>query len=72
MVVETFEKNGVTSPGDQWYSDGPLDLGEGRAATLVLRNQRYGLDSRYALEDHGLSPQRTPPRETVTFSVTLH
>ena len=39
LIVETFEKDGKTSPGDQWYNeDEPLDLSEGRAAMKVLRN----------------------------------
>ena len=53
IVVETVERDGKTIPGDQWwYDDGnELDLGEYRAAMLVLQNQRIGLESRYAWEE---------------------
>jgi len=71
MVVETVEKDGKTFPGDQWYNDGDeLDLAEGRAAMLVLRNQRIGLESRYEWEprEKGEARKAVP----VTFNCKLH
>ena len=71
IVVETVEKDGKTFPGDQWYSDGDeLDLAEGRAAMLVLRNQRTGLESRYEWEESkdGKARESVP----VTFNCKLH
>ena len=71
MVVETVEKDGKTIPGDQWYNDGDEpDLGEGRAAMLVLQNQRIGLESRYAWEPRKKGEAREPV--PVTFNCKLH
>ena len=71
MVVETFEKDGKTFSGDQWNNDSDeLDLAEGRAAMLVLRNQRIGLESRYAWEESKDSEPREPV--PVTFNCKLH
>ena len=71
LIVETFEKDGKTSPGDQWHhEDHPLDLSEGRAATLVIRNQRMGLESRYALEATNGARDREP--SLIIFNCKLH
>jgi len=70
-VVETVEKDGKTFPGDQWYNDGDeLDLGEYRAAMLVLQNQRIGLESRYAWEES--KDNKARKAVPVTFNCKLH
>jgi len=67
LVVETYVKDGKTSPGDQWYGDHQtLDLAEGRAAMQVLANQRIGFESRYALEERKNHEPREPV--PVTFN----
>jgi len=71
MIVETFEKDGKTSSGDRWYNDGnKLDLAEGRAAMLVLQNQKMGFESRYEWEENTDSKTQKPV--AVTFNCKLH
>ena len=70
-VVETVERYGKTFSGDQWYNDGvEPDLGEYRAAMLVLQNQRIGLESRYAWEPRKKGEAREPV--PVTFNCKLY
>ena len=72
LVVETFEKDGKTSPGDQWYNDGDeLDLAEGRAALQVLWNQGVGMEGRYALEECKKDSEPLEP-VPVTFNCKRH
>tara|TARA_R100001443_G_scaffold101502_1_gene109351 strand:+ start:689 stop:994 length:306 start_codon:yes stop_codon:yes gene_type:complete len=69
IIVETFEKNGKTAPGNEWYGDHEtLDLSEGRAAMLVLQNQTLGLESTYKFEERTHNPRNPVP---VIFNCTL-
>ncbi len=67
LILDTFEMNGETSPGGQWYGQfEPVDLSEGQVALIVLRNKTIGLHSYYAL----VKDDRPQPREplAVTFN----
>ena len=72
-IVETFEMDGETSPGDQWHNDGlEFDIGEGLAAQWVCRNQRMGIESRYDLGKPGNGMKRTGKPTSVTFNCKLY
>ena len=79
-VVETFEMDGETFPGDQYDSKFPgiLDIGELMAARWVCRNQRrtktqLGVESYYSLgiPGNGLI-KRTGKPTSVIFNCKLY
>ena len=67
LILDTFEMNGETSPGGQWYGQcEPVDLSEGQVALIVLRNKAIGLQSYYALKEDDRPQPREP--QAVTFN----
>ena len=79
MVVETFEMDGETSPGDQFDNKfpGKMDIGEFIAAQWVCRNQmrtktQLGVKSMYELGKPGNGMKRTGKATSVIFNCKLY
>ena len=75
MIVETFETDEGTSPGDQFDNKFPgiLDIGELLAARWVCRNQSMGIESRYHLGKPGNGLiKRTGKPTSVIFNCKLY